>query len=414
MSRRLSPTPSVTVSPNSADFINPAARSLPAVDRAETAAPAGARTSDAAHSLLRSAVARALPAAPAQPADTFANPIAHGADPWVVQHEGVYYWCSSENDLGVSIHRSTLLTERGEKLVVWRAPESGPYSKEVWAPELHRVDGRWYIYVAASDGRNETHRMIVLEAEGDSPFGAFRFKSELYTGDEIERGVQNRWAIDGTLLAYRGERYLLWSGWADERDEQWLYIARLENPWTVATNRVRLCANDDFLWERVGESRLGRGLNEAPQVLERAGRVFVVFSASGSWEASYKLGLLELEPGGDPLQPAHWRKHAQPLFQQAGRTYGPGHNCFVKSPDGREDWLVFHAKIETAHNWKRAIHLQPFTWDADGRPVLGAPENPGVALARPGGEVTHRADESPAEAETSPRAAPALMLASAG
>ena len=354
-----------------------------AADRLGSLSAPAASPGEAAQALLRSAVARALP----PPAETFANPIAPGADPWVVQHDGLYYWCSSENDLGVAIHCSPTLTERGAKRVVWRAPESGPQSKEIWAPELHHVDGRWYIYVAASNGRNETHRMIVLEAEGESPLGAFRFKSELYTGDDIARGSDNRWAIDGTLLEHGGERYLLWSGWADERDEQSLYIARMKNPWTVGSNRVRLCANHDFLWERVGETPRGRGLNEAPQVLQRAGRTFVVFSASGSWEPSYKLGLLELTPGGDPLRPAHWRKHAQPLFQQAGRTYGPGHNCFVKSPDGREDWLVFHAKIETAHNWNRAIHLQRFTWDAHGFPVLGAPENPGVALARPGGEV---------------------------
>src|SRR6266540_5380036 len=86
---------------------------------------------------------------------TFINPIATGADPWVVRHDEFYYWCASENDLGVAVYRSERLTERGEKIIVWRAPERGPHSREVWAPELHRLDGKWYIYVAASNGRNE-------------------------------------------------------------------------------------------------------------------------------------------------------------------------------------------------------------------------------------------------------------------
>jgi GH43 family beta-xylosidase len=318
---------------------------------------------------------------------TFTNPIAPGADPWVVFHEGFYYWCASEDDLGVAVYRSERLTARGEKVVVWRAPSTGPHSREVWAPELHRLDGKWYIYVAASNGRNETHRMIVLEAVGEQPTSEFRFKAELYTGDHLDTGERNRWAIDGTILEQRGQRYMVWSGWADERDEQWLYIARMTNPWTIATNRVRLCANDDFAWERIDETMRTRGLNEAPQVLQRNGRIFVVYSASASWETTYKLGLLELMPGGDPMDPRAWRKHREPVFQATQRTWGPGHNCFVRSPDGTEDWIVFHAKLERTPNWKRAIHLQRFTWDAHGRPEFGRPVDPGAALSLPSGET---------------------------
>ena len=142
-------------------------------------------------------------------AATFTNPIAPGADPWVVRHDGFYYWCASENDLGVAVYRSERLTERGEKVIVWRAPAHGPHSREVWAPELHRLDGRWYIYVAASNGRNETHRMIVLESVGDDPTSEFRFKAELYTGDDLATRRRNRWAIDGTILEHGGERYFV-------------------------------------------------------------------------------------------------------------------------------------------------------------------------------------------------------------
>src|SRR5688572_10293774 len=158
-------------------------------------------------------------------AGTFTNPIALGADPCVVYHDGFYYWCASENDTAVTVYRSMRLTERGEKVEVWRAPAQGPYSRQLWAPELHRLEGRWYIYVAASSGKNETHRMIVLESVGEAPTSEFRFKAELYTGDDIATGRRNRWAIDGTILEHGGQRYMLWSGWEDDRDVQWLYIA---------------------------------------------------------------------------------------------------------------------------------------------------------------------------------------------
>jgi GH43 family beta-xylosidase len=320
----------------------------------------------------------------ARVSNPFQNPIAPGADPWVVRRDGYYYWCLSDRDLGVAVYRSTSLTQLGEKFIVWQAPETGPYSAQVWAPELHCLDGRWYIYVAASNGDNATHRIIVLESAGMDPTQPFTVKSALYTGDDPAMRVDNRWAIDGTVLELHGRRYLLWSGWADDRDEQWLYIAPMANPWTLAAARVRICANDDHLWERVGETRHGRGLNEAPQVLLRAGRVFVIYSCSGSWEASYKLGLLELTPGRDPLDPAAWRKFAEPVLQYAtATTCGVGHCSFSQSPDGSEDWIVFHAKVSPKHGWERAIHAQPFAWHADGRPDFGRVLAAGESLSAP-------------------------------
>lgn len=318
---------------------------------------------------------------------TFQNPIAPGADPWVVQHDGWYYWCLSENMLGVAIYRSASLTSLGEKISVWQAPRVGPHCAEIWAPELHRIDGRWFVYVAASDGRNETHRMIVLEAEGEHPTGPLRYLSELYAGDHLRSGTGNRWAIDATVLDHGGRLYLLWSGWKDDKDQQWLYIAEMANPWTVSSNRVRICANDDFVWERVGESMSERGLNEAPQVLQRDGRVFVVFSASGSWETTYKLGLLELVAGGNPLLSADWIKHAHPVLQASDQTWGVGHCSFTKSPDGSEDWIAYHAKRDTAHNWDRVIHVQRFDWDANGRPVFGSLTAPGAFLSSPSNDA---------------------------
>lgn len=317
---------------------------------------------------------------------TFENPIAPGADPWVVRHGGYYFWCLTEQDLGVAVYRSTSLTALGEKCVVWRAARQGPYSGQVWAPELHRLDGRWYIYVAVSDGNNANHRMIVLESSGDDPTKPFHFKAELYTGDDFAGRTANRWAIDATVLELAGRRYCLWSGWEDERDAQWLYIAPMSNPWTLSAARVRLCANDDFVWERVGGTRRGRGLNEGPQVLQRNGRTFVVYSCSGSWEPTYKLALLELLPGRDPLTPASWRKHERPVFQATEATCGVGHCSFTQSPDGREDWIVYHAKVSPAHGWQRMIHVQPFSWDKAGVPVFGVPVGAHASLERPSGE----------------------------
>lgn len=317
---------------------------------------------------------------------TFNNPIAPGADPWVIQHEGYYYWCLSENDLGVAVFRSISLTELGERHVVWRAAKRGSYSAQVWAPELHWLDGRWYIYVGVSNGDNATHRTIVLESDDADPTRPFHFKSELYTGDDLAGRTGNRWAIDATVFEQAGKRYCIWSGWEGDRDEQWLYLAPMANPWTLAAARTRLCHNDDYLWERVGERRPGRGLNEAPQVLQRNGRVFVIFSCSASWEPNYKLGMLELAADGDPLDPHVWQKQPLPVFQRTLTTFGVGHCSFVTSPDGREDWIVYHAKVSLEHGWNRVLRAQRFSWDVSGRPRFGAPVPTGVPQVRPSGD----------------------------
>ncbi len=334
--------------------------------------------------LLLAIVALALTFVPDARADAgmFANPIAIGADPWIVRHEGSYYWCQSENDLGVAICKSGTPVALGERHVVWRAPGKGPYSKQIWAPELHFLDGRWYIYVAASNGANANHRMIVLESATDDTLSGYTFKAELYTGDNIAKKTKNRWAIDGTVLTLHGKRYFIWSGWKGVRDEQWLYAAPMSNPWTISGNRVRLCDNDDHLWERVGETDGGRGLNEGPQILQHGGRTFLIYSASGSWQPSYKLGLLELI-GDDPLKPSAWRKHPKPVFSPTDKTFGVGHGSFTTSPDGTQFWHVYHAKRERASGWARDIFAQPFTWTADGFPDFGTPVAPGEPVAMP-------------------------------
>lgn len=317
---------------------------------------------------------------------TFVNPVYEGADPWVTQHEGFYYYCRSEDDLAISVSKSDRLTDPGVKRVVWSCPRRGWNSAQLWAPELHHISGKWYIYYAASNGKNENHRAGVLEAVTNDPQGKYVDRGVLYTGDEIETGKNNRWAIDATPVMIGGRLYLIWSGWPDTRDVQYLYIARMETPWKVAGNRVRICENDTYLWERVDESQQQRGLHEAPQILRRDGWLHVVYSCSGSWEPSYKLGMLSIKEADDPLDPKNWKKHAKPVFSPTEQTFGVGHCSFVKSPDESEDWIVFHSKISRKQGWERAVYIQPFRWMAEGLPAFGKPVAAGEPLALPAGE----------------------------
>jgi GH43 family beta-xylosidase len=167
--------------------------------------------------------------------------------------------------------------------------------------------------------------------------------------------------------------YFLWSGWEGAEDVQHLYIAKMSDPCTISSRRVRICANDDYVWERVGEHRRGRGLNEGPQVLKRNGKVFVVYSCSGSWQHSYKLGMLWMDEAADPMDPGSWTKVARPVFESRGEVFGVGHCSFTTSADGTEDWMLYHSKVSRREGWDRVVRAQRFGWDERGFPDFGAP-----------------------------------------
>ncbi len=279
----------------------------------------------------------------------------------MILHGGNYYYCESRNKRQIFIRRSRTIAGIGqdEGVCVWTAPAQGRNSDNVWAPELHLIDGRWFIYFAADDGRNANHRMWVLECEGSDPCGKYKCRGQLETGG---------WAIDGTVLKLDdGRKYFLWSGWPGRRDgQQNLYIAPMKDPLTIAGSRV-LLATPEQGWERVGMP-----ICEGPQVLRRNGDIFVVYSASGSWTPDYCLGLLHNRTA-DVLNPANWVKHG-PVFQKTEEVWGVGHCSFVKSVCQREDWIIYHSKSSLTPGWEdRDVHAKPFQWSSDGLPDFGRP-----------------------------------------
>src|SRR5437762_6615306 len=202
-------------------------------------------------------------------AERLVNPLFDGADPWVVRHGETHYFCNACANGAIEVWRSDDFPNRGERKTVWTPPRHGWNSHQVWAPELHHIHGRWYIYYTASNGRNANHRMGVLGATTDDPQGPYEDLGQLYTGDDIAGRTNNRWAIDGTVLQLRGQLHFIWSGWESDHDVQHLYIAEMSDPATISSNRVQLCPNNCFEWEHVGETRDERGLHEGPASLRR-------------------------------------------------------------------------------------------------------------------------------------------------
>jgi GH43 family beta-xylosidase len=315
-------------------------------------------------------------------AQTFYNPIvAAGQDPSIVQYNGYYYLVQSINsDTAIAVTKSRTLTglAAGAKVTVWTRPSNtGPLCCEVWAPEILFLNGRFYIYFAADDGNNDNHRMYVLESNGLDPQGSYTLRGKI-------AAPTDRWAIDGTVLQQGSSLYFLWSGWEGFTNiQQNLYIAPMSNPYTLSGERVQI-SSPLSTWERIGGPP---SINEGPQVLQRNGKVFVIYSASGSWTDDYCLGMLTASSSADLLQPASWTKSSGCVFSKTATAYGPGHNTFVTSTDGTQDWLVYHANQVSGSGWGgRSLRAQRFSWNADGSPNFGTPAATSTALAPPSGE----------------------------
>jgi GH43 family beta-xylosidase len=322
----------------------------------------------------------ALAAARVDPHATFTDPLLpSGPDPWVVQWKGFYYY-SNTTGKDLTLRKTADITDlrHAQTKAVW-TPESGhPWSKDLWAPELHRWSNKWYIYFAADAGENASHRIYVVENSNEDPMdGAWTFKGKVSDSSD-------RWAIDATTFELRGEHYLVWSGWEGASDgQQNLYIAHMSNPWTIDSPRT-LISKPTYSWETHGDLP-GRhvNVNEGPEALVHAGKIFIVFSASGCWTDFYTLGALEANVGANLLDAKSWTKVDHPFLRSDARAgaFGPGHNGFFKSPDGKQDWIIYHANPKPGEGCGnfRSPRIQRFTWNADGTPNFGPP----VAIDQP-------------------------------
>lgn len=223
------------------------------------------------------------------------------------------------------------------------------------------------------------HRMFVLEGSGsEDPWEVeFSFKAELDTYDQF--------AIDGTYFQHESGLYHIYSCW-DDKYSSWpanLCISKMSDPFTVSSplSERTTISRPTQPWEKTPYGRTVNdrlSSNEGPQQLvnQATGQQFVIYSAARSDNRNYCLGQLELV-GTDPMDLASWKKHEEGcIFYQnpEEEAYGVGHASFVKSPDGSEDWIVYHGMRDPTNGWSaRTIRTQKFEWGSDGAPLFPRP-----------------------------------------
>lgn len=323
----------------------------------------------------------------------YANPfILERADPYIVKGpDGYYYFTASypmkaENDPEgydrVILRRARTLEElaEAEEVTIWKAEAATLSHRFIWAPELHFIGGRWYVFYAGSyDTKNRwAFDCHVLQCDSADP----------YTGTWTERGkFQKRsddtfsftgFSLDMTYFEAAGRSYVIWAQHNEEKISC-LYLGEVtrEEPWKLISLPV-LLTKPEYDWEKVRYA-----VNEGPAVLQHDGRIFVCFSASGTGP-EYCVGALEAREGSNLLERASWKKYERPLLTSEDLTdeYGPGHNSFTKDENGN-DVFVYHARSRECFEGKcgyagndplydpcRHARLHTVSWDETGMPVL--------------------------------------------
>lgn len=293
---------------------------------------------------------------------SYTNPIiptgtdGHTADPYVLRYQGFYYHCYMKRDgVYLSVTEQLCDLNSAKEFKVFDAPAKGP-GAAWYAPELHYIDGVWYIYGAPQIDEEGTHCMSVLAYEGETPMGKYEYKGMI-------RGLENTWCIDATVLHHEGEMFFIWTTCAQ------MYMSRMDTPFSI-TGDITALTHPEYEFE----TKQGV-VNEGPAILKRGNKIHIVYSANDSKTDDYCLGLLTYS-GGNVMDISNWEKSKTAVFEKTEDIYGPGHCSFttVTEDGGEADYIVYHANLESGSGWHgRSVWIQKFDWDENDMPVFGVP-----------------------------------------
>ena len=328
------------------------------------------------------------------------NPLEAGADPYVLKHRGEYYRYFSMGDK-VWVNKSHTLTDAS----LWnnagatcvhtavfdnRDNEESWNNAHLWAPEVHYINGRFYLYYCADNKYKPKHHLFVATA--DNPYGPFVDTGEalvtsphglLDGNNPAGSGLQDdAWAIDANVFVDNDQDstiYITWSG--PPHTCQCIRIAKMETPTKIDVNTIKTISLPERDWEKGDSSAEGlssQPVNEGPFMFKKKNKYFIVYSASHSQTAHYCLGLLSTT---NPL--GEWVKEG-PVFEKntGEEMYGVGHNCLVKGMNGIDDVNCYHYKTGTAVTWDdRMLAMSAIEWDK-GEPNFGEPYKQNQSLGK--------------------------------
>ncbi len=314
---------------------------------------------------------------------SYTNPIYAGyfADPFVLEHRGMYYAYGTSGRPTLDGRAFEVL--RSLDLVSWTSvggalePPEGLHGRDYWAPEVAFHEGTLYLYYSAGV-EDKGHQLRVASAK--SPEGPFHDLGFVLTGDDPFTIDAHPFRDDD------GQWYLFYArDFLDgERVGTALAVAKLsEMVRLVGEPRTVLRATADWQIFRRDREMYGAVYDwytlEGPFVRKHGGRYYMFYSG-GAWEepnygVSYAVAESPLGPYVEP------KGDGPTLLRSRPGVVGPGHNSVVRGPGGT-DWLVYHAW--DSRRTGRRMCLDRLTWTPDGPRTAGPSTTPQPAPHAPG------------------------------
>jgi len=314
--------------------------------------------------------------------DEFCNAISgNGTNttPYVIFIKGWYYGtCTYDGDRPKSIvvYKANHLQDlfNTTPITVFNAVDGTDYSCHMRNPEIHYLDGNWYIYFSAEGNNKNKCHVIQGGTDPDDPLNApYNYMAELlFLNDNT----------DASIITLNEKRYLLST--CQTNVGKSIAITEMINPFTLDSDTFSIINTPEYDWEKASFDTV-----ENPQVLYKNGKKMIIYSASAAHDVSCCLGVLTYN-GGDPLLHSSWNKHPEPVFKGTNLVWGASHGCFTTSLDYSEDWIVYSAKVYNTNDIAsgaliRNIRAQKFTWNSDDTPNFGEPVETGIPICEPSG-----------------------------
>ncbi|RAV06470.1 S-layer homology domain-containing protein [Paenibacillus sp. YN15] len=332
----------------------------------------------------------------------YLNPLMKGADPTIErQDDGYYYSAAGDGNVVLKRHETILGVSTAKSKEVWKRPDNLEF---IWGPDVHRIDGKWYIYFASGPKvSDEAGRFAyghpssyVLENSSPDPFeGTWELKGSYDNGDGLtpQEGLLNTqsYGLPLGFVNIKGQRYMSYTKYfyytdpvtGNVRFDECPTIVKMKNPWTLEGEEITV-ARPVYDWEKYVDN-----VNEGAAVVERNGKVYFAYSASSYTHDNYAVGLSWADLTQDVENEAAWNKHPEPIMKRSDEngSYSTGSPLFLKSEDGTEDWNTYHGIPTHSQGGKnREVRAQRINWDDNDFINLGIPSNPGTVLSRPSGE----------------------------
>lgn len=306
---------------------------------------------------------------------TYINPVAAGADPYVLKHDGTYYmYCTNAPNTGYVVYYSDDLVNwhsggyclRKENIAVQPTASFG-----LWAPEVYEYNGTFYMLYTSNES--------LAFATSSSPLGPFTgTQTAMFPGMRTIDG-HLFFDDDGKVYFY----YVITKQWENGRTGNRIYGAEFDmSTLSLKTTPVELIAPKAGTWEWAG----GAYVAEGPEMLKHNGKYYLSYSCNGYADHTYAIGYAT---SSSPLG-TYTRYSGNPILKQSSSTggekvYGPGHHCFTTSPDGNELFIVYHRHASN-DVVERNICIDRASFDANG--VLSVTGPTATPQAMPSGAST--------------------------